>query len=126
MHFLLDQQLSLIKSLLKNTRVKLVGSATAGLDHLDTNYLHSEEIKWFYSPGCNSSSVVHYVLAAIAHLDKINIISKESNTIGIIGCGSIGSKLHLVLNKLNIKSMFVIHILSLIIFLPWKRLRNVN
>ena len=93
------------KSLLKNTRVKLVGSATAGLDHLDTNYLHSEEIKWFYSPGCNSSSVVHYVLAAIAHLDKINIISKESNTIGIIGCGSIGSKLHLVLNKLNIKSI---------------------
>ena len=49
--------------LLRSTKVKLVGSATAGFDHIDTNYLNSKRIEWFYSPGCNSSSVVHYVMS---------------------------------------------------------------
>ena len=53
------------KKLLENSSVKLIGSATAGIDHVDIDYLESSQIRWFYSPGCNSSSVVHYVLSSI-------------------------------------------------------------
>ena len=91
--------------LLRSTKVKLVGSATAGFDHIDTNYLNSKRIEWFYSPGCNSSSVVHYVMSSIAYLHSINKINLEKETIGIIGYGNVGSKLHNVLNALNIKNV---------------------
>ena len=92
------------KKLLENSSVKLIGSATAGIDHIDIDYLESSQIRWFYSPGCNSSSVVHYVLSSIGYLKKINVMNEES-IIGIIGCGNVGSKLRLILNKLKIKNM---------------------
>ena len=38
---------SVDKDLLKNTKIKIVGSATAGIDHLDTKYLKNKAIKWF-------------------------------------------------------------------------------
>ena len=92
------------KKLLENSSVKLIGSATAGIDHVDIDYLESSQIRWFYSPGCNSSSVVHYVLSSIGYLKKINVMNEDS-IIGIIGCGNVGSKLRLILNKLKIKNM---------------------
>ena len=92
------------KKLLENSSVKLIGSATAGIDHVDIDYLESSQIRWFYSPGCNSSSVVHYVLSSIGYLKKINVINEDS-ILGIIGCGNVGSKLRLILNKLKIKNM---------------------
>jgi len=92
------------KKLLENSSVKLIGSATAGIDHVDIDYLESSQIKWFYSPGCNSSSVVHYVLSSIGYLNKINVINEDS-ILGIIGCGNVGAKLRLILNKLKIKNM---------------------
>ena len=92
------------KKLLENSSVKLIGSATAGIDHIDIDYLESSQIRWFYSPGCNSSSVVHYVLSSIGYLNKINVINEDS-ILGIIGCGNVGAKLRLILNKLKIKNM---------------------
>lgn len=91
-------------NLLKNSKVKLIGSATAGIDHIDTEYLKSSQIRWFYSPGCNSSSVVHYVLSSFAYLKNTNAINENTN-VGVIGCGNIGGKLRLMLNKLNIKNI---------------------
>jgi erythronate-4-phosphate dehydrogenase len=92
------------KKLLENSSVKLIGSATAGIDHVDIDYLESSQIRWFYSPGCNSSSVVHYVLSSIGYLKKINVMNEDS-ILGIIGCGNVGAKLRLILNKLKIKNM---------------------
>ena len=90
------------KLLLNGSNIKFVGSATAGINHLDTDYLDRNNIKWNYSPGCNSSSVAHYVLAAIAEL----IDRKEMNyssKIGIIGYGNIGRKVSNYLYSLGFK-----------------------
>ena len=92
------------KKLLENSSVKFIGSATAGIDHIDIDYLESSQIRWFYSPGCNSSSVVHYVLSSIGYLKNKNLIH-ENSTFGIIGCGNIGEKLRLIFNKLNIRNI---------------------
>jgi erythronate-4-phosphate dehydrogenase len=92
------------KKLLENSSVKFIGSATAGIDHIDIDYLELSQIRWFYSPGCNSSSVVHYVLSSIGYLKNKNLIH-ENSTFGIIGCGNIGEKLRLIFNKLNIRNI---------------------
>ena len=91
------------QNLLNNSATKLVGSATAGFDHIDSKYLYKKNINWFHAPGCNSSSVVHYVLSCISFLVK-NKLFDINNTVGIIGCGNVGRKLRLALNNLGIKN----------------------
>ena len=61
--------------LINNTKIKFVGSATAGFDHIDVKYLENNNINWCYSPGCNSSSVVHYVISSLNFL----IIKSDHN-----------------------------------------------
>ncbi len=88
------------ESLLVNSNIKFIGSATAGINHIDTNYLTSNNIYWDYAPGCNSSAVTHYVLAAVAQLLEINKLNYDSK-IGIIGYGNIGKKVSYYLKLLG-------------------------
>lgn len=81
--------------------LKFVGSATAGMNHLHLDSLHRHNIHWAHAPGCNSSSVTHYVMAVIAELIKQGLFNVRQ-TVGIIGYGNIGKKLYALLNDLNI------------------------
>ena len=91
------------KSLLDKTKVKLVCSATAGKDHIDENYLQSNDINWSHCPGSNAESVVNYVMSAIQFLHEKDIF-QSNNRIGIIGYGNIGSKLKRVLDCFSFKN----------------------
>ncbi|HBX73926.1 MAG TPA: erythronate-4-phosphate dehydrogenase, partial [Halieaceae bacterium] len=53
-------------ALLRNSPVRFVGSATAGLDHVDIDWLRAAGIAFAAAPGANANAVVEYVLAAIA------------------------------------------------------------
>lgn len=86
------------EKLLKNSRVKFVGSCTIGFDHLDIEYLNNQKILWSNAPACNANAVVQYVLSVMATL-KINWRQQK---IGIIGCGNIGSRLYKCLKKLDV------------------------
>ena len=92
---------SVDKALLKNTKIKIVGSATAGIDHLDTKYLNTKDIKWFCAEGSNSLSVVNYVMSAICYLKRENLFNINDN-VGIVGYGNIGKKLKFVLDTFSI------------------------
>ena len=92
------------KALLKNTKIKIVGSATAGIDHLDTEYLNEEDIKWFCAEGSNSLSVVNYVMSAICYLKSKNLF-KIDDSVGIIGYGNIGKKLKAALDTFSITNL---------------------
>ena len=89
------------KTLLKNTKIKIVGSATAGIDHLDTKYLNTKDIKWFCAEGSNSLSVVNYVMSAICYLKRENLFN-INDSVGIVGYGNIGKKLKFVLDTFSI------------------------
>lgn len=89
------------KTLLENTQIKIVGSATAGMDHIDLEYLKKENIKWFCTPGSNSWSVVNYVMSSVCHLNEEKLFDLK-NKIGIVGYGHIGKKLKVVLDTLSI------------------------
>ncbi len=53
------------EQLLQGTNVKFVGTATIGLDHIDTNYLKKMRISYANAPGCNADSVAEYIFAGL-------------------------------------------------------------
>lgn len=78
------------KELLKNTSIKIVGSMTSGIDHIDRNYLRKNKIKFIYAPGSNANSVAEYVIVALLTLAQKKGIFLNRKTIGIIGVGNVG------------------------------------
>lgn len=80
-------------SLLKDTPVKFIGTATIGFDHIDTEYCENHDIKWTNAPGCNSSSVRQYIAAALFKIVSESRFSLKGKTIGIVGVGNVGSKI---------------------------------
>lgn len=80
------------ESLLNNSSVKLITTATIGYDHIDVEYCYKKGIKWLNAPGCNSTSVMQYISSALYYLAKKDNFNLSDKTIGIIGVGNVGSK----------------------------------
>lgn len=78
--------------LLDGSRVRFIGSATIGTDHIDLDYCASHGITVRNAPGCNAPAVAQWVYCAIqAWMNTRNITTPDGLTIGIVGVGHIGS-----------------------------------
>jgi erythronate-4-phosphate dehydrogenase len=58
------------RELLEGSRVRFVGSATIGFDHVDRGYLQSQSIGFATAPGSNATSAAEYVVSALLALDE--------------------------------------------------------
>ncbi len=79
------------RELLHGTPVKFVGTATAGTDHISAAWLESKGIYWCAAPGCNANSVSEYLVAALLTLHARHGFDLGGKTLGVIGCGNVGS-----------------------------------
>ena len=77
--------------LLGGSRVRFVGTATIGYDHLDTAWLDRAGICWTNCPGCNASSVAQYLRSVLILLARFHGVNLVGTTIGIVGCGHVGT-----------------------------------
>ncbi|TQV75222.1 DUF3410 domain-containing protein [Aliikangiella marina] len=91
------------EALLQGTSIKFVGSATIGIDHLDTEWLDKNHIHWTNAAGCNAAAVVQYVLSAISLWVTNTHQSIEELKVGIVGAGNVGSGLARALQILGVK-----------------------
>lgn len=92
------------RELLEGTPVKFVGTATIGIDHIDTDYLKEAGIGFASAVGSNAASVAEYVIAAILSLKKDGKIRNDA-VLGIIGAGNVGSELFKRAESMGIKTI---------------------
>ncbi len=88
--------------LLSNTDIAFIGSAATGTDHIDFDWLSTQNIALATAAGANASAVVDYVISCIAALRQQKLLSQKTRQIaGIIGYGRIGSKVAALLKQLG-------------------------
>jgi erythronate-4-phosphate dehydrogenase len=90
-------------SLLDDSPVQFVGSATIGTDHVDEDDLHERGVAFAHAPASNADSVADYVVAALLTLAHRRGVALADKTVGIVGCGNIGGRLCRRLSALGLK-----------------------
>lgn len=73
--------------LLKDSKVRLVATATIGTDQIDMDWCASQGITVRNAPGCNAPGVAQYVWGALLRMG----FDPSRHTLGIVGCGNVGS-----------------------------------
>jgi len=92
------------RELLEGSRVKFVGTATIGTDHIDRDWLEQNNIGFSAAPGCNANSVVEYVLATLSlYAEKCGLANGNELSVGIVGVGNVGASLATRLQRLGFK-----------------------
>lgn len=90
------------ETLLAGSRVKFVGTCTIGTDHIDTQYLNKSGITFSSAPGCNATSVVEYLISTLSILTETKAINLFEVTVGVVGCGNVGSRVVSTLKRMGI------------------------
>jgi erythronate-4-phosphate dehydrogenase len=91
------------EDLLQGTRVKFVGTATIGVDHISLDYLREQGIAFADAKGCNADAVTEYVFTLLLHFLVANQVDPHELTLGIIGRGNIGGRIARLAPLLGIK-----------------------
>lgn len=93
------------QNLLSGSKVKFVGSVTAGADHLDTKFLNDAGIACSIATGFNAPPVADYVVSIIAALQQKQLLPLERPKAAVIGVGNVGK---LVVEKLKLLNFDVL------------------
>lgn len=89
--------------LLAGSSVRFVGTATAGFEHVDTDYLAEHGIGFASAPGSNANSTAEYVIAAVLTLAAKYKFNLQDKSIGIVGVGNVGSRVAKKMTALGMK-----------------------
>ena len=88
-------------SLLEDSQVKFIATATIGFDHIDTQYLAEKGIEWTNCPGCNAASVGQYIACSLLLLEEAGHIQLSNCTVGIVGVGHVGTQVEAAVRQLG-------------------------
>lgn len=92
-------------ALLAGKAIKFVGTATAGADHVDENWLKQAGIGFSAAPGCNAIAVVEYVFSALLALAERDGFRLQDRVVGIVGVGNVGARLEARLAALGVRTL---------------------
>lgn len=79
------------KTLLENSSVRFIATATIGTDHIDMEYCKNSGIEIYSAQGCNARGVLQWVSAALRHIAMYDNRCPKDYTLGVVGVGNVGS-----------------------------------
>ena len=79
------------KTLLENSSVRFIATATIGTDHIDIDYCATHNIEVRSAPGSNARGVLQWVAAALHHITAVAKRMPQNYTLGVVGVGNVGS-----------------------------------
>jgi len=91
-------------TLLENTTIQFVGTATAGIDHIDQQALQQLGIGFACAAGANANAVSEWVLGVLAYTGALRALL-AGGVLGIVGFGHVGQRLHCVAKRLGIETL---------------------
>ena len=91
------------RALLEGSKVRFIGTATIGFDHIDTEYCREAGITWKNCPGCNAGGVEQYVHAVLLLLQRERGIDLKKACLGIVGVGHVGSRIKNMAERLGMR-----------------------
>ena len=91
------------RNLLAESKVKFIGTATIGFDHIDTAYCQEAGITWSNCPGCNAGAVEQYIYSVLLLLQQEKGIALKGACLGIVGVGHVGSRIKQLADRLGMR-----------------------
>lgn len=82
--------------------LKFIGTATAGVDHVDKEWLKELEIGFGHAAGCNAIAVGEYVLTVLMKWALDRKVDLRDKSVCVIGCGHTGGEVISLLNRFDI------------------------
>jgi erythronate-4-phosphate dehydrogenase len=93
------------RELLAGSKVRFIGSATIGTDHVDLDWISEQGIVFANAPASNAISAAEYVVSALLHVANRRAIDLSRLTVGIIGCGNVGSRVQTRLQAMGMQCL---------------------
>lgn len=90
-------------SLLDGSSVKIIATATIGMDHIDQVYCSNHGIQVCNAEGCNSGGVMQYVFSALYGVASRKSIKLDDAVFGVVGVGNVGKKVAFMAEYLGFK-----------------------
>ena len=94
---------SINESLLDGSKIRFVGTATSGVDHVDRAYLIDAGIHFAEAKGSNANAVVDYCFTALAYAALHRGFCLAGSKVGIVGAGAVGGLFAAKLAELGIE-----------------------
>ena len=79
---------------------KFIGTASAGSDHVDMDYLEKKGVTFTNAPGCNARSVAEYVTTALLLWSETKKKHLSEYSVGIVGVGNVGTQVQQLHKKM--------------------------
>ena len=89
--------------LVDGSRLKFVGSATVGVDHVDEEALRARDIAFAAAPGSSAAGVTQFTWAMIVLACERLGRRWEDITLGVVGCGAIGGRVAATAERLGVR-----------------------
>jgi len=79
-------------SLLDGSSIRFVAAASAGIDHIDQDYLNKRGIYFCYAAGCNADAASEYAITALNAIASRKEWKLKGKSLAVIGVGNVGSR----------------------------------
>lgn len=91
------------EELVRGSRLRFVGSATIGTDHVDQQALARAGIAFSAAPGCNARAVAEYVVTLLVRHSVERAQALSGQTLGVVGCGNVGREVVCLAQRLGMR-----------------------